>query len=269
MGGIPYYGRLVTTTEILVAGKVRLTYTKYSESTVKLNKVLKMNNFLQSAISQLSNGTLGAFHNVIVACTVLGKKAKQSKSDFVAQGEKMGVAKSTLLDVWGLGTFFANPDFVRYADVQSAPIGVIESRLNNLGLSKLQHCKEYRTLCNGLESVLFDLQQLNTLSAHADITQAITLLETIKPFKTSLLEWQGVIANVQGVIALHTPKVAKVAEVAEVAEVADFALTRLAILNALTGSELLDIALKMDNDTLAMLQKAIGNELKIRNKKAA
>ena len=224
-----------------------------------------MNNFLQSAINQLTNGTLGAFQNVIVACTVLGKKAKQSKSDFVAQGEKMGVAKSTLLDVWGLGTFFANPDFVRYADVQSAPIGVIESRLNNLGLSKLQHCKEYRTLCNGLESVLFDLQQLNTLSVHADITQAITLLETIKPFKTSLLEWQGVIANVQGVIASHTPTV----DAPTVDAPIDFALTRLAILNALTGNELLDIALKMDNDTLAMLQKAIGNELKIRNEKVA
>jgi len=249
-----------------------------------------MNNFLQSAINQLTNGTLGAFQNVIVACTVLGKKAKQSKSDFVAQGEKMGVAKSTLLDVWGLGTFFANPDFVRYADVQSAPIGVIESRLNNLGLSKLQHCKEYRTLCNGLESVLFDLQQLNTLSVHADITQAITLLETIKPFKTSLLEWQGVIANVQGVIASHTPTVdaptvdaptvdaptvdaptvdAPTVDAPTVDAPIDFALTRLAILNALTGNELLDIALKMDNDTLAMLQKAIGNELKIRNEKVA
>jgi len=28
VGWIPYYGRLVTTTEILVAGKVRLTHTK-------------------------------------------------------------------------------------------------------------------------------------------------------------------------------------------------------------------------------------------------
>ena len=149
-----------------------------------------MNNFLVTAISQLTSGTFDSFVNVTIASTVLGKNVKASKAVFLEKGEQNGVSKATLNDVWGLAGFFANPDFVRYADVKNAPVSVVTLRLEKLGLTKLQHCKEYRALCNDKENLLFSLQTLNGSIERSDVTTAITNVEGLKAFITPISEWQ-------------------------------------------------------------------------------
>ena len=159
-----------------------------------------MNNFLQTAISQLTNGTFDSFVNVTIASTILGKNVKASKALFLEKGEQSGVSKATLNDVWGLAGFFANPDFVRYADVKNAPVSVVTLRLEKLGLTKLQHCKEYRALCNDKENLLFNLQTLNSLVEKSDVTAAITNVEGLKAFATPISEWQIVAVETKNLL---------------------------------------------------------------------